>query len=353
MSAGDPVVMVHGFWSSPTTWARMFNDLRANPDIHNNYQFWFYSYPTGQPFWLSARQMRNDLDQIRRELDPNGKSKSLDQMILVAHSMGGLVSTLQTMESGDQFWSMVSESPIEDFTGDQEGLELLRETFYFNPNDAIRRVISIATPFQGSSFANNATRWVSKKLFTLPQFESAEFSKIAKENNDKLKDDFFAKTVTSLDSLTPDAVVFDAMANAKVSENVKFHNIIGRVTKRKLFSLSEEIETGDDGVVAEESANNPRAISQIAVPSEHAEVHQHPASIYEVRRILLQNLVELERIRELNIPELPVDRDASAEVKTADWSDDYFSYPEKLRPTTFNDDVPSTSTADAIPGGLN
>ena len=107
-----PVVMVHGFWSSPTTWARMFNDLRANPDIHSNYQFWFYSYPTGQPFWLSARQMRNDLDQIRRELDPRGDSPALDQMILVGHSMGGLVSTLQTMDSGSHFWEMVSDRSI-------------------------------------------------------------------------------------------------------------------------------------------------------------------------------------------------------------------------------------------------
>ena len=347
-----PVVMVHGFWSSPTTWAHMFNDLRANPEIHNNYQFWFYSYPTGQPFWLSARQMRNDLDQIRRELDPNGKSDSLDQMILVAHSMGGLVSTLQTMDSGNQFWSMVSDLPFEEFTGDEEGLELLRETFFFNPNNAIRRVISIATPFQGSSFANDATRWVSKKLFTLPQFESAEFSKIAKENNDKLKDGFFANTVTSLDSLTPDAIVFDAMTKAKVSEEVTFHNIIGRVTKRKIFS-SEEIESRDDGVVSEKSADHPRAISQIAVPAEHAKVHQHPACIYEVRRILLQNLVELERIRERNIPELPVDRDATPEVRTADWSDGYFRYPSQLQPTTFNDQVLPTSAMDADSGHSN
>jgi pimeloyl-ACP methyl ester carboxylesterase len=329
-----PVVMVHGFWSSPTTWARMFNDLRANPDIHNNYQFWFYSYPTGQPFWLSARQMRNDLDRIRRELDPRGDSPSLDRMILVGHSMGGLVSTLQTMDSGDQFWSMVSELPIDEFTGDRAGLQLLRETFFFEPNDSIHRVISIATPFRGSSFANNATRWASKKLFTLPQFETGEIEKIARQNSDKLKSGFFSKTVTSLDSLAPDAAVFDAMAAAKVSKAVTFHNIVGRVPKRKLLPSSREPELQDDGVVAQESANNPRAVSQIAVPSEHSEVHQHPACIYEVRRILLENLVELDRIRDRNIPELPVDRDASPEVRTANWHASSFSYPGEVRQAT-------------------
>ena len=46
-----PVLMVHGLWSSPITWMEMFNDLRGDPELERNYQFWFYLYPTGQPFW--------------------------------------------------------------------------------------------------------------------------------------------------------------------------------------------------------------------------------------------------------------------------------------------------------------
>ena len=49
-----PVLMVHGLWSSPMTWMEMFNDLLAYPEIRSNYQFWFYLYPTGEPFWVSA-----------------------------------------------------------------------------------------------------------------------------------------------------------------------------------------------------------------------------------------------------------------------------------------------------------
>ena len=134
---------------------------------------------------------------------------------------------------------------------------MLRETFFFAPNPAVRRVISIATPFAGSRFANDATRWASKKLFTLPQFESAEINKIAEQNQDRLKDDFFLKTVTSLDSLAPDAAVFDAMAAAKISNGVTFHNIVGNVPKRKLLSLTGESQSQGDGVVAQESAINP------------------------------------------------------------------------------------------------
>ena len=53
-----PVLMVHGLWSSPRTWMDMFNDLRSFPEIRERYQFWFYLYPSGQPFWISANQLR-------------------------------------------------------------------------------------------------------------------------------------------------------------------------------------------------------------------------------------------------------------------------------------------------------
>src|SRR5262249_36280200 len=65
-----PVVMVHGLWSSPVTWMEMYNDLRSDPAVREHYQFWFYLYPTGQPFWFSGTQMREDLATMRRTLDP-------------------------------------------------------------------------------------------------------------------------------------------------------------------------------------------------------------------------------------------------------------------------------------------
>ena len=108
-----PVLMVHGLWSSPITWMEMFNDLRGAPEIRDTYQFWFYLYPTGQPFWHSAAAMRKDLAEARQILDPQRRQPALDQMVLVGHSMGGLVSRLQTIDSGQQFWGTVSEKPFD------------------------------------------------------------------------------------------------------------------------------------------------------------------------------------------------------------------------------------------------
>ena len=42
------------------------------PEIRSRYQFWFYLYPTGQPFWVSAAQLRETLAEVRQTLDPAG-----------------------------------------------------------------------------------------------------------------------------------------------------------------------------------------------------------------------------------------------------------------------------------------
>ena len=307
-----PVVMVHGLWSSPVTWAHMFNDLRANRDIRENCQFWFYSYPTGQPFWISAQQMRTDLANIKRELDPRGDSRSLDQMVLVGHSMGGLVSLMQTMESGDHFWNTISDESINSLVGDRRTIDLLRETFYFDPNPSIERVITIATPRKGSEFANSATRWVGQKLITLPTVVTQDINTLAKQNQDKLKGSSLLTRATSIDSLAIDDPVFGALEVAQQSARVKSHNIVGRLPASLLRKLSGTTSTATgDGIVSCQSAHCNTAKSQVFVPAEHAKVHQHPGCIYEVQRILLEHLGEHDRVRVREIPQLPTVRQAT------------------------------------------
>ena len=164
-----PVVMVHGLWSSPMTWMEMFNDLRSSEDIRDHYQFWFYLYPTSQPFWLSAMQLRGDLAEARRTLDPNRQEPALDQMVLIGHSMGGLVSEMQTLNSGDDYWHLVSKEPLDQIKTDPPEHERLAEEFYFQPNPSVRRVITIATPHRGSPISSQSTQWLLGKLINLPK----------------------------------------------------------------------------------------------------------------------------------------------------------------------------------------
>ena len=54
-------------------------------------------------------------------LDPKHQEPALDQMVLIGHSMGGLVSQLQTVQSGDDFWRLVSNEPLWQIKADAEG----------------------------------------------------------------------------------------------------------------------------------------------------------------------------------------------------------------------------------------
>ena len=285
-----PVLMVHGLWSSPITWMPMFNDLRSFQELRKNYQFWFYQYPTGQPFWVSATQLRTDLAQLRSKIDPNQQSPYLDQMVVVGHSMGGLVSRMQTIESGDEFWKILSDRPFEEVKGKKEELQRLAMALYFHPNPSIKRVITIGTPNRGSDYANDYTRWLSRHIIKLPQTLTDTGHSLARQNPDLFRDTGLLTTNTSIDSLSPESPIFPVMLRARRGSWVHYHNIIGVVPDEGFFN---HFSQGSDGVVDFASAHMDDVESEIMVESQHQQIHRTPRAILEVRRILLQHLDEL------------------------------------------------------------
>ncbi len=286
-----PVVMVHGLWSSPATWMPMFNDLRSFPELRKNYQFWFYQYPTGQPFWLSATQMREDLARLRQSLDPEHRYLALDQTVLVGHSMGGLVSRMQTIDSRDEFWKILSDEPFEQLQGDPEDIGKLRKAAFFAANRDVRRVVTIGTPHRGSDYANDLTQWLGRKLITLPTMMVATGKNLVSKNPGVFQNADLLINNTSIDSLNPDSPVFPAMLRAPRATWITYHNIVGLVPKRHWFGGEEQ--ASDDGVVSYESAHMDDAVSEIVVASEHQTIHRNPKAILEVRRILLEHLEDV------------------------------------------------------------
>lgn len=285
-----PVLVVHGLWSSPETWTEMVNDLRSLPEVRNRYQFWSYLYPTGQPFWISAAQMRADLQAVRKTVDPNGQWPALDQMVLVGHSMGGLVSRMQTIESGEDFWHILSDRPFEELNADAETREKLAQAVYFRSNPSIRRVVTIGTPHRGSNFANDYTRWLGRKLIQLPSIVLRTTTRIVRDNPNFFRNTELLTTTTSIDSLSPDSPILPVMLDSQKPPWVKYHNIVGVMSEKKLLS---RISEKGDGVVPYESAHLDDVVSEIVVDADHVHVHQHPRSILEVRRILLDHSAEM------------------------------------------------------------
>jgi hypothetical protein len=60
-----PIVMVHGLLSSPVTWTSLLNELITDPELCKHFQFWFYLYPTANPYLVVAADLRDELTALR------------------------------------------------------------------------------------------------------------------------------------------------------------------------------------------------------------------------------------------------------------------------------------------------
>jgi pimeloyl-ACP methyl ester carboxylesterase len=294
-----PVVLVHGLLSSPMTWAPVFNDLQADPVLRERCQFWYYFYPTGEPYLVAAAKLRDELARIRHDLDPKGQDAALGQMVFVGHSMGGLVSKLLTVEGGDDFWRLVSDEPLSHLKLKTDTRAELQETFYFRREPCVSRVVFLATPHHGSRLSPTALGRLAVKLASLPR-DLMDAAKDVAAENPELADVFEHKPLpTSVDLLAPDSPALELLAARPRPERVHYHSIIGKLPPAQTpleTWLSGDREPGD-GVVPYASAHLEGADSELVVPADHFHVHHHPLAVREVRRILLEHTEELARKR--------------------------------------------------------
>ena len=99
-----PIVLVHGTASSVVRWAELVNELEADRAISERFQVWLYRYDSGNPIGFSGGIFRQALSETVRELDPEGRDPALQQMVVIGHSQGGLLTKLTVVDSEDRFW---------------------------------------------------------------------------------------------------------------------------------------------------------------------------------------------------------------------------------------------------------
>ena len=294
-----PVLMVHGLLSSPMTWMEALNDLRSMPEIRDRYQFWFYLYPTGESFWESAADLREELAAMRRILDPERQQRELDQMVVIGHSMGGLISRLLTLEGGDEYWNAVAQVDFDNARIGPDARDQFARAFYFKPVSEIRRVITIASPHRGSGDETPVFRDMLRGVVTLPERGRAA-AQLLMADDDKVFRHRRSVPVTSLDSLAPTSEILQVMAEAPSSTAVHYHNVVGIADEGGINS-AEAREEGD-GLVSYESAHRDDVESEIVVQATHTLAHRHPLTILELRRILLEHLLEADAARTGVVP---------------------------------------------------
>lgn len=274
-----PIVFVHGLASDPLTWAQLENDLRAQPAIFSRFQFWFFRYDTGNPFLGSAARLRQQLVAIRQTYDPARSDPNLSRIVIIGHSMGGLLAQMQVTYSGDIIWNAAATQPLYTIRTDPITRERLEASFFFEPSPDITRVIYIATPHAGSNDATRCVGRISSALIQEPPEWTERHAQLVRDNPDAFRDELQRKIPNSVDLLEPNSQILQATQRLPYRCGVALHTILGDET----WSLRQG---PSDGVVSVASARLGGGETELVVDAKHTDVQRVPQTVQEVICIL-------------------------------------------------------------------
>jgi len=278
-----PVVMVHGLASSPLAWVAMVNDLLLDPRIQDQFQFMLYMYPTGIPFPIAAAGLREWLQQAETTFRlPDGRpDPAYSRMVLLGHSMGGVLSHSMAVNSDQKFWELNTYVPFPQIKGPPEVLEELQRYMFFEAQPYVNRVVFLAVPHRGSDLSRAFVGRVSSNLISADDHVSSLLNRLVRENPDAFPKRF-RKVPTSIETLDPESPYLKALLTMKPNPSVTFHSIIGS-------ERPEGKENTTDGVVPYRSSHIDGVKSELIVQSNHG-VQSNPYAIMEVHRILLEHI---------------------------------------------------------------
>ncbi|MFN8641194.1 MAG: hypothetical protein U0802_05870 [Candidatus Binatia bacterium] len=276
-----PVVLVHGTASNFSVWANAVNDLDTDPVIGEHFEFWLFTYDSGQPILYSAMQLRRALTAAVATFQAAAPDPCLDDMVVIGHSQGGLLTKLTAIDSGDRFWRNLSDDPIDAVRMPEETRALLKEAMFVQPLPFVTRVIFVATPQRGSYLAGpGLVRRLSQWMISLPA--SLARSAAGLFTTDTARQLRLQRLPTSIDNMSPGNPFIVTIAEIPVSPRVRAHTIAG-------ISGDVPLAEDGDGVVKYASAHVAGVESELIVRSEHS-MQSKADVIAEIQRILHQHL---------------------------------------------------------------
>jgi pimeloyl-ACP methyl ester carboxylesterase len=271
------VLVIHGLKDSPATWAPMINHLRADAKIRDNYQFWFYSYPSGYPYPYSAMILRKELDAVGKKFPLKRK------MVVIGHSMGGCISRLLITDSGNTLWNRYFAKPPSEVRMTPQSRQFAEEALIFRHRPEVGRVIFIAAPLKGSDLASGWIGRLSSRLVRAPLTlltVGADAMKSVVTTGDSLKVNGIPNSV---DTLAPNNRFVQEINKLPLTPGIPYHTIMGDRGKGGNHDKTPPVQS--DGIVPYWSSQMKGAQSELVVPSGHS-AHQNPQAIVEVNRIL-------------------------------------------------------------------
>ncbi len=281
-----PVVFVHGLKSDPHVWQNAMNEVLRDPVLRKKYQCWYFLYPTGLPVYASAAKLRRMLSVARGHYDPRHQNPRMNRMVLVGHSMGGLLSRMQTIDSRDEIYRAFFTQPLDWLDLKPVTKNLIRESMVFKPVDFVKRVVFVASPHQGSSIAQIPVVRALGMLVNPASTLDAVTMDIRINAHHALHPAlhrFSNMGCRSVQTLSPQHPILTSLQHLPMQ--VPSHSIIARRQEKR------ELKDTSDGVVAYWSSHVAQASSECVVSGHHG-CTRLPEVSAEIMRILRLHLSE-------------------------------------------------------------
>lgn len=279
------LLMLHGLASSPEAWVNVANEVLGDETLRQHFQIWQVYYPTNTPIALNHVQIRRTVDDALTHFDPDRRARASEDMVVVGHSMGGVIARLMVSSSGDALWdAMTADRDLA--PGDLRRVQRrLSPLLRFEPMPQIERAIFIAAPHRGTDIAGTrAGRWISRLVrFPLTFLENFDDVLQALAGSEKAPDGSTGRIPNSIDNLSASDPFVRAAADLPRAPGVALHTIIAQ--RDPAVPLAQS----NDGLVPYASAHLDDAVSEKVIVSGHSVQETAPA-ILELRRILHEDV---------------------------------------------------------------
>ena len=261
-----PIVFVHGMNCDPSVWKNSVNALFADSDLRRRYQPLCFIYPTKLPIPASAARLRELLKRSRDMLDPVHHDAGFGRMVLVGHSMGGLLVRMQVTDSGTDFWHAFFTATPREIAGkiDARTQRMVRKALFFQRQPNVKLVIFICTPHRGCVIAEGGIlRLAMRIILFMPataQHRVEALTELPRTDINPTLREFHDWGLEGTENLSTKHPIFRALARHPFT--ITSHSIIAT-------RGAADYRNSSDGIVPYWSAHLDEAASETLVPYSH------------------------------------------------------------------------------------
>ena len=235
-----PLIFVHGLLSTPLDFEELASEITSHPDLWERYQLWYYFYPTGDPWVITAAHFREDFRTLVNTLDPRQKTTFLCARKPPSSPTRWEDSSPNYPSRKTPKFSTTNTSivPLEDIRLAPYQKKRLREQLLFKPLTEPAKIIFLATPHPRLQASRGSALLVGPNPRPCPPphiigttFSTAQLIAFAEpglltQNGSTL----IAGKEFSITGLRADNPALQALAKMPVRKGVELDNIVATLT---------------------------------------------------------------------------------------------------------------------------